>query len=65
MLAVDGVANDPWQDRSSHDDIGVVFRNAQQVDKFLAMAAPTNGSHGEDLRRSRELAARLIGGSHL
>ncbi len=59
MLAVDGVANDPWQDRSSHDDIGVVFRNAQQVDKFLALASVPNGSHGDDIERSRQIVARM------
>jgi hypothetical protein len=36
--AIDGVAFDPWNDRHLHDDLTVIFRNAEQVEKFLALA---------------------------
>lgn len=36
--AIDGVANDPWEGRAMQDDLTIIFRNAEQVDKFLALA---------------------------
>lgn len=34
--AIDGVALDPWEDRARHDDLTVVFRNTESVDRFLS-----------------------------
>lgn len=33
---IDGVALDPWEDRPRHDDLTVVLRNSEQVEKFLS-----------------------------
>ena len=37
-LAIDGVAFDEWPDRTKHDDLTIIFRNTEQVERFLAMA---------------------------
>lgn len=37
--AIDGIAHDPWPDRAMQDDITIVFRSTEQVDKFLELAA--------------------------
>jgi uncharacterized phage protein (TIGR02220 family) len=42
--AIDGVAKDDWDQRPLHDDFGVIFRNSQYVDKFIALARNGNGS---------------------
>lgn len=45
--AIDGVALDPWEDRPRHNDLTVVFRSQEQVEKFLAIAEnPTPRSGG-------------------
>ncbi len=44
-LAIDAVAKDPWEGRSLNDDLTVIFRSHEQVDRFLEMAAATNGHH--------------------
>lgn len=36
--AIDGVGCDPWPERSKHDDITIIFRSREQVDKFLDLA---------------------------
>ena len=36
--AIGAVALDPWDDRPRHDDLTILFRNREQVDKFLAFA---------------------------
>lgn len=41
IVAIDGVAADPWEDRHFHDDITVVFRSREQVEKFIALAETT------------------------
>lgn len=42
---IDGVALDPWPDRPRHDDIAIIFRSREQVEKFLELADhPPNGS---------------------
>lgn len=38
MRAIDGVARDPWPDRALHDDLIVIFRSDEQVEKFLDLA---------------------------
>lgn len=55
-LAVDGVALDPWEDRGRHDDIGVIFRNASQVEKFLGLHGDLTVLTAEE-RRERHLAS--------
>ncbi len=39
LLAITNVANDPWPDRPSHDDLTVIFRSREQVERFLEMPA--------------------------
>lgn len=43
-LAIDGVAYDPWADRSMHDDLTVIFRSREQVERFLEFRAAANGN---------------------
>lgn len=38
-LAIDGVACDPWVDRPQHDDLLVIFKSDEQVEKFLELQA--------------------------
>ena len=44
-LAIDGVGRDPWKDRHLHDDLTIIFRNREQVEKFVELGAglATNG----------------------
>lgn len=42
IAAIDAVASDPWPDRSRHDDLTVIFRSREQVDRFLEMAQNTS-----------------------
>lgn len=35
IRVIDAVAVDPWPDRARHDDIPVIFRSREQVDRFL------------------------------
>jgi hypothetical protein len=37
IAAIDAIASDPWPDRSLHDDLTVVFRSREQVERFLEM----------------------------
>lgn len=50
VRAVRGVALDPWAERPHHDDITVIFRSREQVERFLSFAderaAVANG-HGQ------------------
>lgn len=55
--AIDGVCADPWDDRARHDDITVIFRSREQVEKFLDIAdAPPAGG----LMDSAAIAARYL-----
>jgi hypothetical protein len=36
MRAIDCVALDPWEERPRHDDLTVIFRSQEQVDRFLS-----------------------------
>lgn len=38
LTALEGVGADPWAERHLHDDLTVVFRNREQVDRFLGFA---------------------------
>jgi len=42
LRAIDAVAADPWPDRRLHDDITVIFRSGEQVDRFLEMSDSTS-----------------------
>lgn len=43
--AIDGVARDPWEARSLQNDLTIIFRNQEQVCKFLELA-DSPGSNG-------------------
>ncbi len=36
--AIDAVDHDPWAKRKLHDDLTIIFRNSDQVERFLDMA---------------------------
>lgn len=36
--AIDGVARDPWEGRSLQNDLTIIFRNQEQVDRFIELA---------------------------
>lgn len=38
IQAIDGVANDPWDERPQHDDLTTIFRSQEQVERFLEFA---------------------------
>lgn len=46
LLAIEGVAVDPWEDRRYHDSIQIVFRS-ENLDKFIGM--------GEEARQWAEV----------
>lgn len=39
LRALDAVVLDPWEERSQHNDLTVLFRNQEQVDRFLSIGA--------------------------
>lgn len=51
IQAIDAVALDPWEDRPRHDDLTIIFRSQEQVDKFLAI-------HADKTLRTREQSVR-------
>ena len=60
LLVPHGALADDWKDRDKHSDVGVLYRNAQQVDKFIALAQlGANGSSGHE--EASQLAAFLRG----
>lgn len=46
--AIDAVALDPWPDRRKHDDITIIFRSREQVDKFLDLRDGSSRSNPAD-----------------
>lgn len=46
VRAIDGVAFDPWEERSLQDDLTIIFRSDEQVEKFLALAANPPARNG-------------------
>lgn len=44
--AIDGIALDPWDGRAMQDDLTIVFRSTEQVDKFLELAATGGNVQG-------------------
>lgn len=69
LAAIDAVARDPWPDRGLHDDLTVIFRSREQVERFLELPAvgSSNGNGGgkvpvdreQWLRVAREIEARV------
>lgn len=59
IQAIDGVGRDPWPDRSKHDDITVIFRSREQVERFLEMGdAPSDLEAFYDHAKRAEAEAR-------
>lgn len=57
--AIDGVVSDPWEQRRLHDDITVIFRSREKVERFLEMPGRL-AENGEVLSESpAEFAARI------
>jgi hypothetical protein len=56
IRAIDAVALDPWEDRPRHDDVTVLFRSKETVDRFLEMAnappARVNGYVSDEEKRA-------------
>lgn len=53
--AIDAVALDPWDERDQHDDLAVIFRSREQVERFLEFGdTPPDGSLSEAERWRRE-----------
>lgn len=46
--AIRGVANDPWEERDQHDDLTVIFRSKEQVERFLGFAASPGGAYMQE-----------------
>jgi hypothetical protein len=46
--AIDGVANEGWADRTKHDSLKILCRDAEQVEKFLAMEEQGTNSSQRD-----------------
>jgi Helix-turn-helix domain len=46
--AIEGVGHDPWPERTQHDDLTIIFRNKEQVDKFLELYRDPPRKPGKD-----------------
>jgi hypothetical protein len=46
--AIEGVSHDPWPERTQHDDLTIIFRNKEQVDKFLELYRDPPRKPGSD-----------------
>jgi hypothetical protein len=46
--AIDGVARDPWNGRSLQNDLTIIFRSQEQVEKFLELAVAPLYVDGHD-----------------
>ncbi len=55
--AIDAVARDPWPERPHHDDLTVIFRSREQVDRFLEMRNGTPNGR-------QRTGWRIVRGSH-
>lgn len=60
--AIDGVALDPWDERPRHNDLTIVFRSREQVERFLGFAENPPRRNGavtaEDILAQAEESAR-------
>lgn len=54
--AIDNVALDPWSERHLHDDLTIIFRSRETLDRFLDL------QYRPDARR--KTGWRLVRGSH-
>lgn len=55
--AIDGVALDDWPDRSRYDDLTIIFRDTEHVDRFLGYAdSPPAAKKGRGLTAAQILA---------
>lgn len=58
--AIDAVALDPWDERAKFDDLAILFRSDDQVERFLELAdranGQANGASPEAVARNRERA---------
>lgn len=61
LACIDAVALDPWPERVRHDDLTVIFRNAEQVDRFLAMAETPPSRNGDTASMIAAVAAEMWG----
>lgn len=52
--AIKNVALDPWAERARHDDLTVIFRSREQVEKFLEMHSNGDGAADEPIYRRGE-----------
>lgn len=63
--AIDGVARDPWDERHLHDDLTVIFRSQEQVERFLDMRAaaivPGRVTAASVVARAQESRRRELG----
>lgn len=60
--AIDGVGKDPWPDRVLQDDITIIFRNHEQVEKFLDFAEKPRGKRTpEDAAVQAEAWVKSVG----
>ncbi len=58
LLAISNVAKDPWPERAHNDDLTIILRSREQVDKFLEMTSqPATNGRGVT-------GFRLVRGSH-
>lgn len=51
--AIDGIAKDPWGERALHDDITVVFRSREQVERFLEMGSASKPATGSPYEQAQ------------
>lgn len=61
VAAIDAVALDDWKDRPKHDDLTVIFRSREQVERFLELAdtTPGGGKRVPAIDRAVEFAKRF------
>lgn len=63
VAAIDAVALDDWKDRPKHDDLTVIFRSREQVERFLELAdtTPGGGKRVPAIDRAVEFVKRVGG----
>lgn len=55
LRAISAVALDPWPERKRHDDLTVILRSREQVDRFLEMA-----ERGSDIHAFHDHARQAV-----
>lgn len=56
--AIDAVALDVWDERAKFDDLVIVFRSDEQVEKFLELADRANGAYANGVGAERAARER-------